>query len=66
MLLTRRTVQTHISRALHKLGLRSRNQIAREVLRNAGSHARMTLATPGRFCGSADDVRLSSPGRLSA
>lgn len=37
MLLTRRTVQTHISRALHKLGLSSRNQIAREVLRNAGS-----------------------------
>lgn len=37
MLLTRRTVQTHISRALHKLGLQSRNQIAREVLRNAGA-----------------------------
>ncbi|MER7167603.1 AAA family ATPase [Micromonospora sp. NPDC000207] len=36
MFLTRRTVQTHVSRALHKLGLRSRNQIAGEVLRTTG------------------------------
>ena len=34
MLLARRTVQTHISRTLAKLGLRSRVEIAREVLRN--------------------------------
>ncbi|KXK59669.1 hypothetical protein AWW66_22980 [Micromonospora rosaria] len=35
MFLARRTVQTHISRALAKLGLHSRVQIAREVLRHA-------------------------------